>query len=236
MGNAIFVAGTGTDVGKTIITASILTKLSKEGVNCSVFKPVQSGATKKESLWISPDIEECSRFSGLEFDHNKHCTYFYEAAQGPSIAANYEGKKANIEKIMENYYILLNEYDFLLVEGAGGILSPMGEGLLPVDLIKKLELPVLLVASPDLGTINSTLLSVNELKRNDIKILGIVFSGSLGTDPYFDAVKKEVETFSGINKIYDVGFKELKDEKDRLAFWQDLPFTIDIDSGELQKC
>ncbi|MFP4521341.1 MAG: dethiobiotin synthase [Fibrobacterota bacterium] len=218
MSKGFFIAGTGTDVGKTVISAGLLAYSRNIGKKSIIFKPVQSGAEKINGEWMAPDIRFARKFCDIKEKDTELVSSFYKAAQGPSIAAVHEGNPADIEKIADNYYILSEKYELIFTEGAGGILSPAGPGIMAADIIKKLGLDTLLVSSPALGTINSTLLSAKELESSGIRPRALVFSGNDGNDPYFEDVKREIENLSGIKEIFDIPACSFDNETDRIIF------------------
>ena len=149
---AIFVAGTDTGVGKTVITKLLARQLSKRGYRVVTEKWVETGVVKSRAV--------CS----------------FRLAASPHLAARCEGRSVNIKKIKGSLRKLSNDHDFVIVEGTGGLLVPLDEKRLFIDIVKELKLPVLLVSANRLGTINHTLLSVEALKARKMKLLGVVFN------------------------------------------------------------
>jgi len=152
----IFVAGTGTDVGKTVVSAWLCLK-----GNMDYFKPVQTGSESgTDSDWIQS--------LGIRVHPESYC---YPKPFSPHYAAFLAGDEINTNNIL-----LPNSKD-LVVEGAGGLLVPLNNQYLMIDLIQKLQLPVVLAASGMLGTINHTLMSLEILRARNIDISGVVVSG-----------------------------------------------------------
>ncbi len=169
----LFIAGTDTNVGKTIVTAGLAGYLRGKGIDCGVMKPVESGclsgSRKSDSFYLkmisqSPD------------DLDLINTYAFEKPLAPGVAAASEGVEINFDRIAESYKRLELLHSFVLVEGAGGLMVPLGPGKNLVDLIQFLELPVLLVARIGLGTLNHTLLSLEYLMNQDIPVVGVVLN------------------------------------------------------------
>ena len=169
----IFITGTDTNVGKTVVTAGIAAALKSKGYSVGVFKPVQSGAVIKNNELVSPDIE----FIRL-VDKNvlTKVSYNLKEPAAPSLAAEIEGINIDIKKILDDYKKLGAECDFVIAEGVGGLLVPINKGFLVRDMVKTMDLPLLIVARPGLGTINHTLLTIEAAKTKNIKILGIIIS------------------------------------------------------------
>jgi dethiobiotin synthetase len=170
----IFITGTDTNVGKTIVTAGLAASLKSRGASVAVLKPIQTGSVQKNNKLVSPDLEFVK---SVNHEIITHASYNFKTPAAPSLAASLEDVDIDIEKIVEDYKELGKKCDFVLVEGAGGILAPIKDSFLMRDLIKILDLPLLIVARPDLGTINHTLLTIEAAKSHYIDIKGIIFSG-----------------------------------------------------------
>ena len=174
----LFVTGTDTGVGKTVVAACVLTKLRAAGVDAVPMKPVQTGASRVEGAWRAPDLDFSISVAGLCVEAEEYalmapCNFALPAS--PHLAAREEGRSVSLETMTAAAARLGDMHDYVVVEGAGGILVPFDEKTTMLDLVRRLALPVLLVARTNLGTINHTLLSVSELKRAGLQILGIVF-------------------------------------------------------------
>lgn len=169
----LFIVGTDTGVGKTIVTAGLAAYLRQRGFDCGVMKPVESGGMSG-----APDSDSAylKKISGSKDDIDLINTYAFEAPLAPGVAAQLEGVKISFDHIKERYRRLELLHPFVLVEGAGGLLVPLGKDKTLLDLIRYLELPVLLVARLGLGTVNHTLLSLECLSRNEIPVAGIVLN------------------------------------------------------------
>lgn len=150
--NVIFIAGTDTGVGKTTIVKLLAGRLSAEGYSVAAQKWIETGVARGPAV------------------------YSFKLAASPHLAAAHEGRTIDTRKIKTSLAKLSKKFDLVIVEGTGGLLVPITERMLFVDLVKKLKIPVLLVAANRLGAINHTLLSVEALKRRKVKLLGIVFN------------------------------------------------------------
>lgn len=169
----IFISGTDTNVGKTVVTAGIAAVMQGLGYSAGVYKPVQTGAIKQENRIISPDL----RFiESIDSNILTKSTYNFLYPAAPALAALMEGVKININNFSRDYKELSRKCDFVLAEGAGGLLTPVYNDFLIRDLIKLLNLPLLIVARPDIGTINHTLLTIEAAKSSGIKIIGVIIS------------------------------------------------------------
>lgn len=168
--NSFFIVGTGTDIGKTYVSALFYKTL--KNMETSYYKPVQSGGENEKS----PDVEVVCSFADIPYN-SEMCTYVMEAPLSPHLSAEMEGVTLDLDKILEEIERRKNSYNFSVVEGAGGICVPLNrDGYLYSDLIKKSELPVVLVTTTQVGTINHTLLTLKYLQDMEIPVLGVVFN------------------------------------------------------------
>lgn len=165
----IFITGTDTDVGKTVITAGLAASLARTGCSVGVFKPIQTGSQN-----VSPDLEFVK---SVEPNVLTHASYCFEEPVAPMLAANLNNIKIRPDKIAEDYKELAKKCDYVIVEGAGGLLVPIHENFSMRNLVKMLDLPLLIVARPNLGTINHSLLTAEAARKENISIAGIVISG-----------------------------------------------------------
>lgn len=164
----LFVTGTGTGVGKTLVCAILMT-----GLKCIYWKPVQSG------LEGMTDTQWVSTLTGLPDSHFAKETYHLKYPISPHASSAREGVTIELEsfKVPE-----IEEDAHLVVEGAGGIMVPLNDYHFMLDLMKKLNFPLLLVALSSLGTINHTLLSLEQLRRHGLNVLGVVMNGRRNED------------------------------------------------------
>ncbi|MBI5181916.1 MAG: dethiobiotin synthase [Nitrospirae bacterium] len=177
MAKGIFISGTDTGVGKTVVAGGLACTLKREGLDIGVMKPVQTGcAAKKGSGFIAPDTEFLIRISGVKDKINLVAPYRLKEPLAPSVAAEAEDRVIDIKKIVSAYNLLTQKHNFIIVEAAGGILVPIWEDFLFIDLIKRLSLPIIIVARIGLGTINHTLMTVRCARSAGIEIIGIIFN------------------------------------------------------------
>ena len=174
---SLFITGTDTGVGKTALTAALLTEARRQGLNAAPLKPVQTGCLRVGSRLIAPDIEFCLAAAGWapsDAEADALCPCKLEPACSPHLAAERSGTVVDIDSLLAAYRALRPRYDLLLVEGAGGALVPLREDYLMLDLMRDMGLPVLVAARAGLGTINHTLLTVRELQRAGLDVFGVV--------------------------------------------------------------
>lgn len=173
MAKGLFITGTDTGVGKTIVTAALARALRLRGVNVGVMKPVTSGCSEQGGELISDDAELLAWAAGVPCDEDVS-PYRLREPIAPSEAAKIDGVRIDFERIAESYRRLAERHDFVLVEGAGGLMVPLSGGLLVADLIKRLELPLLVVSRPNLGTINHTVLTCFAAGQMELEVKGVV--------------------------------------------------------------
>ncbi len=178
MGKGIFITATGTDIGKTYVSALLVKQLREKGINCGYYKPVLSGAIVHGDEIILDDAQVVCSTAGLKGNPIDKVTYAFEPAVSPHLAAQMEGKHIALEKIVEDYEIHSKLNNFTVVEGAGGIITPLDLDikLFMYDLPDVLRLDVIIVADAGLGTINNTFLTVDFLRRSMINVKGIILN------------------------------------------------------------
>lgn len=168
----VFITGTDTDVGKTIVTACLAHTCQASGLSVAVYKPVQTGSPPNQQ---AEDLQAINRL--LAYPVDVFNTYCFEPPVTPAIADR--ANTIDLTIIKQTYKDLCQQYDVVLVEGAGGVHVPvsMTPPLEIIDLIELLECPSIVVARPNLGTINHTRLTVNALLNRKIKVNGVVVCG-----------------------------------------------------------
>lgn len=207
MTKAIFVTATGTDVGKTYISALIVKKIRELGYNCGYFKPALSGAIEKDGKLIPGDCDFVLKTAGINSAPLNYVSYVFKTAVSPHLAAEIENNPIKIEKIKSDYEEIKKEFDYLVVEGAGGIICPFNlkeQKLLLPDVIKELGLDILVVASASLGTINSTVLTVEYAKQQGINVKGIILNNYDENDFMQKDNKIQVENLTGVKVVSTV--------------------------------
>jgi dethiobiotin synthetase len=205
---SFFVTATGTDVGKTYISALIVKALRDSGINCGYYKPVLSGAIKQKDGSLLPgDADYVVKTSGLNISSRDCVTYCFEEAVSPHLAASRSGVKIELDEIKKRYNSLLEDYDTLIVEGAGGITCPFclgKEKLLLSDVIKALDIDVVLVADAGLGTINYVLLTYEYAKALGINIIGVVYNNYEPDNFMHVDNVKQIEKLTGLKTLAKV--------------------------------
>lgn len=186
----IFVTGTDTDVGKTTISSWLCLH-----TGYSYFKPIQTGSI------LGTDSHQISNLTNASVYKEN---FAYKRPLSPHLAASLENDSINIDRIS------LPKTHNLIIEGAGGVLVPINQTTLMVDLIKKLAIPTILVARSTLGTINHTLLSLEALRARNIPILGVILNGLLSQDN-LEAIEfyGRVQVLASVPKLQQVDREHL---------------------------
>jgi len=168
----IFVTGTDTGVGKTVVSAALALTLKQSGNKVAVMKPVQTGTDLGGYL----DIEFIQSVIETKYPLDDVCPYRFSHPLAPLVAANIAGEKIDLERIKSCFYNLSSIHDTVIVEGAGGLLVPITDAYLMSDLAFNLGLSLIIVTRPGLGTLNHMLLTVESAKARGLKVMGIVIN------------------------------------------------------------
>ncbi len=159
--NIIFVTGTGTGVGKTLLTGLLLHHLRHSGVHALAIKPFCSGNRA--------DVELLTRLQDDELERDEVNPYFFEEPVAPLVALRERGRNVSCDQVIQAIRRTAARCDVLFVEGVGGVMVPLGEGFLVLDLIRRLRCRVVVVSRNQLGTLNHTLLTLSTLLRSAIR-------------------------------------------------------------------
>lgn len=173
MSYGLFITGTDTGVGKTIVTAALARALRLRGVHVGVMKPVTAGCQERNGELLSEDAELLAWAAGVECDDDV-APYRLKEPLAPVEAAKRDGVKIDFSRIADSYQRLAARHQVVLVEGAGGLMVPLNGGLLVADLVTHLKLPLLVVARPDLGTINHTVLTCFAAGQIGLEVKGVI--------------------------------------------------------------
>lgn len=210
MAKGIFVAGTGTDVGKTYVTALIVKKLADAGIRAGYYKAALSGA---ESIEES-DAGYVKKIADITQEDYSLLSYLYQNAVSPHLAAKIEGNPVDLEKVKKDFDRVKKEFDYVTVEGSGGIVCPIRwdeeDKILLEDIVKTLHLNVFLVADAGLGTINAVVLMVEYIRNHRMDVKGIILNHYLGGAMQEDN-ERMIEQLTGVPVIAKVkdGAREL---------------------------
>jgi dethiobiotin synthetase len=178
--SGIFITGTDTGVGKTYIATVIVRELKKRGINVGVMKPAETGCRCRFGVPVPADAVQLRKAAGVRDSLELVNPYRFSKPLAPSAAADMEGRSISPHSLIKAYTTLARRHEFMIVEGAGGIMVPLNDGYSFLDLAADLELPVLIIARPNLGTINHTLLTVAALRQRNLRALGVIINDARG--------------------------------------------------------
>ncbi|MCE5287172.1 MAG: dethiobiotin synthase [Pelosinus sp.] len=178
MGKGLFVTGTDTDVGKTFITGAIAAALKERGRQVGVVKPVASGGiVSTDGRLLSEDASFLMWAAGFAEKRRQEVNVLcLEPALTPAVAAQESNAVINIAELLTACRNMIGKAELTLVEGVGGLVAPIWQDYLAADMPLDLKLPAILVARPNLGTVNHTVLSVEYARQRGIKLAGIVIN------------------------------------------------------------
>ena len=191
----IFVTGTDTGVGKTRIAGGLVRRLRAAGIPAMPMKPVQTGAVRDaRGRLVAPDVDEALALAALALSPEERdalATYVFEPACSPHLAARVAGVRIDLARIAAAAARLAERHGALVVEGAGGVLVPLGRTATMLDLAVALGLPAVVVARAGLGTLNHTLLTVESLRRGGVPVRGVVLNDAAPPDPGADLLRDD---------------------------------------------
>ena len=222
MGKALFVTGTGTDIGKTYVTGLIVKRLRDAGLRAGYYKAALSGAEVAADGTLLPgDALHVARVAELDAA-DVTVSYVYRDAVSPHLAAQIEHRPMDFAKVAQDYRRAKERTDYLTVEGSGGIICPLrwdgDEHVVLDDLAVRLGLAALVVADAGLGTINAAVLTAEHLRARGIPLRGFIFNNWQGGLMQEDNVRM-VEEITGARVLARVahGAAELPMRADALA-------------------
>jgi len=182
-----FVTATGTDVGKTFVTALLVKKWRDSGIDAGYYKAALSGAELRNGQWIAGDADYVKTIASLSDSQDQLVSYIYKEAVSPHLAARKEGNPVELTKVKADFDEACRRHEFIFVEGSGGIICPIrydnpcttlpGEKqkkLFLADIMAELKLPLLIVTTAALGSINACVLTIEYARARGLNIRGII--------------------------------------------------------------
>lgn len=209
MSKNLFITGTGTDIGKTYVTGLIVKKLKESGKSAAYFKAAMSGNDRDSNGKLIPgDALHVKNASKISQPLDEMCPYIYENAVSPHLASRIEGNPVKLDVVKEKFNEVCSKYDYVTMEGSGGILCPLcfDEAKIQLeDVIKELNLSCLIIADAGLGTINYVVLTVEHMKSKGIEVKGIIFNHYHKGDVMEEDNLKMCEYMTGLKVLACVG-------------------------------
>ena len=185
MNKGYFVTATGTDVGKTFVTALLVKKWRDSGIDAGYYKAALSGAEFRDGKWVAGDADYVKRIANLPDTQEQLVSYVYKEAVSPHLAARKEGNPVELAKVKADFEAACARHEFIFAEGSGGIICPIryeAQKIFLEDIIKTVNLPILVVTTAALGSINACVLTVEYARSRGLDIRGLIVNryGSSG--------------------------------------------------------
>ncbi|CCG57575.1 dethiobiotin synthase [Brachyspira pilosicoli WesB] len=201
MAKTIFITATGTDIGKTYVSGLIAKHIKDKGLNIGYYKAALSGSNdiKDSDAWY------VKQQADLLDSYDEMVSYTYKHAYSPHLAAQIEGNPPDIKIIKNAYKDISKKHDYMIVEGSGGIICPIrydnNQKIFLEDIIKELNIPSLIIADTGLGTINSTVLTIEYMRSKNLKINGVILNRFEAENEMHNDNKKMIEDMTGVKII-----------------------------------
>ena len=176
MKRSLFITATDTGVGKTVVTAALAMVLREQGVDVGVMKPVATGCVRRREGLVSEDAEFLAHAADVPEPLAEICPVRLAEPLAPTVAAARAKIELDLAPVWAAWRRLRDAHDILLIEGIGGLLCPVTRKLFAADLAVRFSAPLLVVARPNLGTINHTALTVEAARARGLEVAGIVIN------------------------------------------------------------
>ena len=198
--NSFFVTGTDTDVGKTCVSASIAKHLRDIDVDVGVMKPFASGY-KASSNSVSEDVEILMKYSEVTDPIDLVNPYYFEIPTSPYDACKQLNLEIDISKVIESYKQLTSIHDVVIVEGIGGIMTPISKNYFVSDLISDLQLESIIVTGSKIGTVNHLMLTYEHARQKNLKLKGFLVNQNVSDGYELSNLKHQIFGLTG-NKVF----------------------------------
>ena len=214
-----FVTATGTDVGKTFVTALLVKKWRDSGIDAGYYKAALSGAELRDGKWVAGDANYVKRIANLPDSQEQLVSYVYKEAVSPHLAARKEGNPVELAKVQTDFEAAYTRHEFIFAEGSGGIICPIrydacdscsasgiSQKIFLVDIMKTLNLPLLVVTTAALGSINACVLTVEYARSRGLDVRGLIVNryGSSGNLEMEDDNIRMMQDLTGLEILAKV--------------------------------
>jgi len=203
MGAGLFITGTDTGVGKTFVACGLAAVLREAGYRVGVMKPAETGCVEKDGKLFPEDAVKLKQASACDLPLEKICPYRFREPLAPSVAAERESARIDIDRLIETYNEIKSAHDITLVEGAGGLLVPLLPSYTYADFAHVLKLQTLVVAANRLGSINHLLLTLEHASCKGLRVLAYVLNEVQGEPS--PAADTNRETLSNLTSVPCLG-------------------------------
>lgn len=206
----LFISGTDTDVGKTLVTAGLAAALKKMGKDVGIMKPFAAGNPQKIG-YKSEDVQILSNAAQINDDEELVNPYFFQIPASPFTATKNLGIKFNIQTIVDCYKELSSQHDILLIEGIGGAMTPILKDYFVTNLIKELNLETILITSSRIGTVNHTIMTCKMCQIYGNKIRGIIINNLAQNGYPLTDLKRDLEQLTNIPVLGSIPYLKIFD-------------------------
>ncbi len=196
--DGLFVTGTDTEIGKTAAACAIARWLRGKGRSVGVMKPVASGCRMHRGRLVSDDALRLTKAAGCDELPARVCPITFRAPLAPAVAAQLEHRRVDLPRAVRAFHLLARRYDYMVVEGVGGLAVPLTARRTVADLAKMLDLDLLIVARAGLGTLNHTALTVEYARRRGLTVRGVVLNRATGRDLSEKTNAAEIKRLTGV--------------------------------------
>ena len=223
---SLFITGTDTDVGKTYVTAGLAVTLRKMDVDIGIMKPFAAGDPQKKGF-KSEDVEILSQAAQVSDPENLVNPQFFKMAASPYTASKSLKVKVKVESILSSFKKLSKIHEMLLVEGMGGIMTPILKNYFVTNLIKEMKLPAVIVTRSKIGTVNHTIMTCKMCEKYKIPIKGIIINNFDSSGYQVKTLKRDLQSLTGVPILGTIPYIEnLSDE----SLYRNFKKNIDMKS------
>jgi dethiobiotin synthetase len=194
---SLFITGTDTDVGKTYVTAGLAVTLRKMGIDVGIMKPFAAGTPQKKGF-KSEDVEILSKAAQVSDPENLMNPQFFKMAASPYTASKSLKVKVNVNSILSSFKKLSKLHSMLLVEGMGGIMTPILKNYFVTNLIKEMKIPAVIVTRSKVGTVNHTIMTCKMCEKYKIPIKGIIINNFDSGGYQIKTLKRDLQSLTGV--------------------------------------
>ena len=194
--NSLFITGTDTDVGKTCVTAGLVNYLSKMNVDVGVMKPFASGYKANDDS-VSEDVQILTKYSGVTDPIDLINPYFFEIPTSPYEACMKLNREIDISKVVDAYKQLISNHDVVIVEGIGGIMTPISQNYFVSDLICELKLNSIIVTGSKIGAVNHLMLTYQHSQQKNLNFNGFLINQNTPDGYELSSLRQQVSRLTG---------------------------------------
>lgn len=224
--NSLFITGTDTDVGKTYVTAGLAVTLRMMGIDVGVMKPFAAGISQKKGF-KSEDVEILSNAAQVDEPESLLNPQFFPIAASPYTAFKNLKIKPNVKLILNRFKKLSEMHSMMLVEGMGGIMTPILQDYFVTNLIKDMKLPAIIVTRTKVGTVNHTIMTCKMCEKYKIPVKGILIN-NFDSDGYnVNQLKRDLENLTHIPVLGSIPFiSDMSDKSLYRVFKKNIDFKL----------